>query len=470
MRNAFAISVAVLVGCGSRVQAGGDPGFETGPCVEYQCLGGELVCLSNLCVDPNNMTGPDGETDSGDEQTSDPDTGIDPADRNREVDILFVIDNSGSMGEEQGLLASGLEGFIDALDSAEADWRIGITTTDNGNPWCGSTSPEAGKLVLSSCRGRTGQFVFNGDPPADATEVACTSLCALDEVEINPTTTEFDSVERPRPWIQRIDGETNLDAGVDVVEALQCVLPQGIAGCGFESHLESVYKTLLRSSNEDEEQYGFARSTAMLAIVIVSDENDCSYNPEFQSIFLAEADGGNPAAFWSDPDASAPTSAVCWNAGVACEGSGMPYDSCRSANKDVNGAVDVADDDAVMHPLSRFVDYFQEIEDARKESVPDRDVFVALIAGVTEEGVAIYADSTDPVEQGGFGIGPGCSIDDGDPMTRLATARPPVREREFAEAFTLDDEQNMFSICREELSTPLEAIAAQITSRLGPAE
>ena len=52
-------------------EAGGEPGRETGPCVEYECLGGELVCLSNLCVDPNAATGPSTEgTSDGVDTTS----------------------------------------------------------------------------------------------------------------------------------------------------------------------------------------------------------------------------------------------------------------------------------------------------------------------------------------------------------------------------------------------------------------
>ena len=60
---------------------------------------------------------------------------------NKDVDILFVIDNSGSMGEEQGTLAANFASFIEVLERPEvkANYRIGITTTDNGNPWCDGT-------------------------------------------------------------------------------------------------------------------------------------------------------------------------------------------------------------------------------------------------------------------------------------------------------------------------------------------
>lgn len=44
------------------------------------------------------------------------------------VDVLFVVDNSGSMYEEQGRLGTALSSFISSL--GQVDWQIGITTTD----------------------------------------------------------------------------------------------------------------------------------------------------------------------------------------------------------------------------------------------------------------------------------------------------------------------------------------------------
>lgn len=46
------------------------------------------------------------------------------------VDILWVVDNSGSMSEEQGLLTEHFGAFASVLDYAGVDFRIGVTTTD----------------------------------------------------------------------------------------------------------------------------------------------------------------------------------------------------------------------------------------------------------------------------------------------------------------------------------------------------
>jgi len=387
---------------------------------------------------------------------------------NKDVDILFVIDNSGSMGEEQGTLAGNFASFINVLeaDSVKANYRIGVTTSDNGNPWCTGTTPEGGKLRLTSCRSRQAEFVFDGAQAVDATQEACLDECKYESIVIEGTTTELDDTPTPRPWLESIEGATNLGAGVcaagetdcdpdnpTAVEAFQCFGPQGINGCGFEQQLESMYKSLKINEVEGEPAYGFIRQSAIMAIVHVTDEADCSYNGEHESIFLPEGD----RTFWSLPMEGAPTSAVCWNAGVRCEDG-----DCSSANLGVTGD-DVSESDAVMRPVSRYVDLVQAYEDAKQLISPTQEVLVALIAGVGDDGSVTYQDSLDQTFQDNFGIGPGCDA------ASAGTGVPPVRLREFAEAFQVGDETNMFSICATDYSAALGAIAAAIADQVRPA-
>lgn len=44
------------------------------------------------------------------------------------VDVLFVVDNSGSMQDEQQKLSTALSSFVDSLSGL--DWQVAITTTD----------------------------------------------------------------------------------------------------------------------------------------------------------------------------------------------------------------------------------------------------------------------------------------------------------------------------------------------------
>jgi len=384
-----------------------------------------------------------------------------PLAANKDVDILFVIDNSGSMGEEQATLAANFEAFIDVLERPEVDasYRIGITTTDNGNPWCGGTGAEAGSLRMTSCRSRPTEFVFDGTMSKDATQEACYDICPEEwsDIEIQPSTIDGDDEAKPRPWLESLGGKTNLPEGLDAVQAFQCMGPQGIDGCGFESHLESMWKALRRSQTDDDPAHGFIRDGAILSVVHVTDEEDCSFNSDWDSIFLPDGD----KTFWSDPSAASPTSAVCWNAGVACEGG-----DCYSVNLDVNGgevSADAAADEAVLRPVSRYTDILQALEDDKQRINPSQEVLVALIGGVNSDGSVSYADAlSDPAFQADFGIGPGCASGAGK-------AVPPVRMREFAEAFQVGGDQNMFSICNPDYADALEAIADDLVEQIKPA-
>jgi hypothetical protein len=387
---------------------------------------------------------------------------------NKDVDILFVIDNSGSMGEEQANLAANFGAFIELLEQekVDANYRIGITTTDNSNPWCGSsTTPEAGKLQLSSCLGRLEHFTFTGsDPPTVVEDIACTDICVHDKAALDdrmvPTPTDLDPNHKVRPWLENIEHKTNLPPGISTVEAFQCFGPQGIDGCGFESHLESMYKGLRLTQDQSQASYGFLRENAILAIIIVTDEVDCSYQTEWADIFAAE---GN-RVFWSDPEAMYPTSAVCWNAGVECTGGPDTYDECHAADKNVDGNITTDPSAAVLHPVSRYVDLVQGFENDKKVNSPDQEVIVAVIAGVPDgysTGMAdiLYANSPDPVFQTDFGIGPGCKQGD-------QTAVPPVREREWAESF---GDRNLYSVCSNDYTPALQAIADRIVDQIRPA-
>ena len=382
----------------------------------------------------------------------------------KDVDVLFVIDNSGSMGEEQANLAMNFGAFIEVLEAydVEANYRVGVTTTDNGNPWCptGVTTPEGGKLVMSSCRSRIQDFVFEGvGEPLDARDLACNDICALDDEQLQllPTTTDVDPNPAPRPWLENIEGSVNVPAGVSTVEAFRCFGPQGINGCGFESPLESMYLALVRAESPEEASYGFLRQSALLAVVFVTDELDCSYAKQWSEIF--EADGNK--AFWGDPNENFPTSALCWNAGVECVGDPTLYDDCVAANYDVNG-LPASDDEAVLQPLSRYYQFLDALENEKRIYNPDNELIVGLIGGVQPDGSLVYAevDDTDPEFALNFGIGPGCT----GPLGEAAV--PPVRLRELTDNYTPD---NLHSICSTDYTGALERIADEVRDEIIPA-
>ncbi|MEM6991242.1 MAG: hypothetical protein AAF721_12110 [Myxococcota bacterium] len=388
-------------------------------------------------------------TTSGPDSGAGDGTGSGGGGTTNEVDILFVIDNSGSMAEEQAAIATSAAALTASLDAAGVDYRIAVTTTDVDNPWCSGTTPEVGRPRLSSCRSRQDEFVFVGAQQIDATAEACLEICAAETLEVLPTDVVGDIMAAPRPWIEVTAGVSNID-GLAIADALACALPQGINGCGFEQPLEAMYKAIALSDFEDDQAFGFFRTGAVPVVIIVSDEADCSYNPDQETIFLPDDD----RFFWSLPDEPTPTSAVCWNAGVQCNGGG-----CTPANLDALGA-DTSEANAVMRPVSRYVDTLQELEDAAAAVTPGVDLLVEVFGGFTPDGSVVYQPSADPAFQDDYGIGPGCSSSAGE-------AVPMVRIVAVADAMATDGHAPLSSICDASFDSKMAGIAQRIIGELG---
>jgi hypothetical protein len=387
-------------------------------------------------------------------------------DLNRDVDILFVIDNSGSMAEEQARLARNFPAFIAALDDMQADYRIGVTTTDVAHPGCSTgATPENGNLVLRSCLDAVdeGAFVFNDFDAA----FACTDQCKLGPEQLRQQPSVYDG--ELHPWLESIGGEVNLAPGVAMADAFACYGPQGIDGCGYESPLEAMRLaiTKARASNGN----GFMRDEALLSVVLVTDEADCSSNPAHADIFTSNT------TFQNDTDPRR-TSATCWRAGTACSGDAPDFKECHAEDWAADGSPAQTPEDAVLHPVDRYVDFLAGLRGGPGELADDggpaaRDVLVSLITGVPAgyhlgEAEIEYRAAEPGSEQAiNFGVAPGCvNSEDGS----NSTAIPPVREREVAEAFAgADGARNLFSICQDDYSPALQQIARSIEKVLAPA-
>lgn len=102
-------------------------------------------------------------------------------------------------------------------------------------------------------------------------------------------------IESVAPWLQlgpklvpsdpfiafSYDGTmTNVPGpGDDVTEAVKCLAPQSICGCGYESPIEAMMQALAptgRWNDPAQTTRPFLRDDAILGVVLMSDEADCS--------------------------------------------------------------------------------------------------------------------------------------------------------------------------------------------------
>jgi hypothetical protein len=139
---------------------------------------------------------------------------------NNKMDILWVIDNSGSMQPTQTNLANNFNSFISGFVSKGFDYRIAVTTTDS---WTAPFSnPNLARIRDGVSPTNSGVFVIKPSTP---------NILSTFGININ----------------------------------------QGIAGLGDERAFQSFKTTLNSALNND-----FRRSDAYLSIIVVSDEDDFS--------------------------------------------------------------------------------------------------------------------------------------------------------------------------------------------------
>ncbi len=174
--------------------------------------------------------------------------------RTVQTDILFVVDDSGSMQVQQANLAANFQTFIDALQSSgvKNEFQIGITTTS------------VDRNVVSG-------LTTTLDATFDGSAAACTPYAghpypAGALITVDPVTN-----------LQKNGGSTRILAAGSATLAQDFVrnVRVGVCGSGKEQGLRAAQlalsEPLLSGANA-----GFLRSGSRLAVIVVSDDDDCS--------------------------------------------------------------------------------------------------------------------------------------------------------------------------------------------------
>lgn len=139
-------------------------------------------------------------------------------DNYKKVDVLFVIDNSGSMQYEQQSMAQRTANFLSVIRGL--DYQIGITTTDPSNSTLGD-----GRLI--PIKNGNGRYII------DSSQDEATAQSQLSQT------------------LQRSE-----------------------TGSGYEQGIRAVYRAVERYSANETTMRSFIRDGAQLAVVLISDEDE----------------------------------------------------------------------------------------------------------------------------------------------------------------------------------------------------
>jgi hypothetical protein len=156
----------------------------------------------------------------------------------KKVDLLFVIDNSGSMEDEQANLVASFPGFIDGIRNQLADaegYHVGVITSD---------------------------LYFDLADPG----------CLMEGTLITRTSGMGSSNQQCDPYSS---GKRFMTEEDDLAAKFACAAQVGIGGDGNERPIQTMLAALSDPMNAPGGcNDGFVRDDALLVVVIITDEED----------------------------------------------------------------------------------------------------------------------------------------------------------------------------------------------------
>jgi hypothetical protein len=329
---------------------------------------GRVVCSSDQGLTPDEISDIN-EQLGEDERFRDPtggSTGTDASERGWDVDkgvqvadVLFVIDNSGSMCEEQRSLAKEFNSFLGELDLESSDVQIGVTTTHKApeglpeaefvaeygvlqtqpNPLpssfgsCGTASSVETALERAvGCTEDPSQFrarLEQGERDCldDGGSTACQEYCEQNIDESWCEQTENGSYRfrvsrftrgvfppgdayRDLEGVMRTSDYRAADGSIQrgaMVNDFSCLSFVGTTGWSFEKGLGAAVEAVSPEKAEGPNA-GFIRKDAGFGVIFLTDENDCTHDGSIDELDAAQC-GDDVCEFENstrrDPDDSA---------------------------------------------------------------------------------------------------------------------------------------------------------------------
>jgi len=366
------------------------------------------------------------------------------------LDLLFMIDNSQSMKPLQAKLAAQVASFIDALVDATGkglpDLHIAVISSSFGGGGWGNVNQCHSGEHPGDDRG------FFQQGPGGAGNGSCGML--------HPGAT----------FLETGDGVASANYEGDIRDAFKCIAVLGDTGCGFENPFKSTYYALTyaaMSKAQNPQNGGFLRKDAVLGIVMLTNEDDCSVSD--QSLLLATTvnsvrDPSGLGALWSYR---------CNEFGHLCDGVPPPHEpppaggvvlnNCVSAEN--SGKTDplVLDPDGKPDPtMGHLWPTVQEFSNHVRTFKDDpSDIVVAAIAGPVAPYKVVPLVNANAMMETDPAIEHSCiQTTTGD----AEYADPAVRIKQWVDGFGANG--TFYPICADTLKPAMVGIANKIHAKL----
>jgi hypothetical protein len=336
---------------------------------------------------------------------------------NRDLDVLFVIDDSSSMAPLQRKLAASFPVFIRVLENLPGglpNLHLGVVSSSMGagrNP------------TIEGCPPGGDQGAFHSAPVGET--------CSRGRLLPDQT------------FISNIGGNANYTG--ELADAFGCIAALGDRGCGFEHPFASALRALGADGRPPpRENAHFLRPHAYLLVVLITNEDDCSAPPD-SALF------DSSSALISDPLGPL-TSYRCNELGHSC--GGAPPPRTPSAPVNLSDTCHSAEDGRLLG-VANVVSALKRLKDDPTK------VLVSAIAGPRAPYVVGTTDAQLPDVAPWPIVQPSCSQTEADGS--LTYGDPAVRVADWVNAFGAN---GVFqSICADSFAPALQAIAA--SARVG---
>jgi hypothetical protein len=311
------------------------------------------------------------------------------------LDLIFLVDNSRSMAQEQASLTRNFPRFMEELENlGKVDLRLAVISSDVG----------AGGINNDNCRetGHSGIFRTGNS-------------CGLS------TGASFLTVDKA--------GNKNFTG--ELVDVFGCVATLGTSGCGYEHQLQSLRTALYRP-----EQREFLRPDAHLGIVLITDEDDCSGEPN-STLYSGDRPGEAPNL------RCATAGHVCGDMPVPSSAFTAPLASCKPFEHPGDAA----------SKLQRLINVSEVVGQIKAlKAGSGKKVIVSAIMGWDDRPGASYRIES---SSGGLDLAPICAAPNDGPWSM-----PAVRLKNFVDAF--GDLGSWHSMCEPDLAPAIRAIGGTI--------
>ncbi|HEY0191025.1 MAG TPA: hypothetical protein VGC42_07860 [Kofleriaceae bacterium] len=337
------------------------------------------------------------------------------------LDVLFVIDDSPSMADQQANLAAAFATFSEALQvlpGGMPDLHLGVVTTDLGTTGAldATPGPAIGTAGMGGCaaNGKAGALRTGGAPITGAylSDVAAAGGART----------------------------TNYPADKTLADMFALMAKAGDGGCGFEQPLEAMKQALLPTNAANQ---GFLRPSAALAVVFLTDEDDCSL--AHASLIAADATA-----------LGALDSFRCTRFGVTCDTAGATPDAMNTV-----GAKDGCHPTSDPTYLTSATDYAAFLQGLKPD--PARVAAAALMGTGTPFAVELKAVNGVPIPE----LAASCKYLDDLGMSHAAY--PPARLAAFLGVLAKQGPTHgrAASICSQDLSSGLADASEAMVAAMG---